>query len=363
MALKTYGRPGRRKVSKCKGERRRKRELEGEAKRRKGRDWSHVAGRLEVLGAPGRLLGRRERARMRGQGGALPARRSPRAQPQPHLHPTSRHLSHFSVSPPPPSPAPSPPRPPSRTTGPFRALFHRAYTRRAALAMPKSFVMLGQRHPRYTIALALLVLGAYWFFFNDPPPPVTYKLNSDLKLRLDREERKYREMLPQRQALISKFGPTPSQLVMSVARPPLLLHHRSYHPQVPPRPGPLAAIHRLCVLAAMFAARAPLIVHSPGDFFPPIFNCPHEMDRLGALGDGGKWLCGISRIQDKPDCVVYSFGASLFPPCPARASPLRLSLLHPVVHGACCPRLAQPRRLRSTTLHPVANGQTCAARS
>ena len=59
--------------------------------------------------------------------------------------------------------------------------------------MPKSFVMLGQRHPRYTIALALLVLGAYWFFFNDPPPPVTYKLNSDLKLRLDREERKYRD--------------------------------------------------------------------------------------------------------------------------------------------------------------------------
>ena len=164
-------------------------------------------------------------------------------------------------------------------------------------------------------------------------------------------------MLPQRQALISKFGPTPSQLVMSVARPPLLLPCCSHRPQVPPRPGPLAAIHRLCVLAAMFAARAPLMVHSPGDFFPPIFNCPHEMDRLGALGDGGKWLCGISRIQDKPDCVVYSFGTSLFPPCPARASlpsgcprstPLSMERVVPAPpsHVACAAPPSHPRRER-----------------
>lgn len=45
-----------------------------------------------------------------------------------------------------------------------------------------------------------------------------------------------------------------------------------------------------------------------GDFFPPAFNCPHELERLGALGDGGKWLCGLSRLQEKKDCVVYSFG-------------------------------------------------------
>ncbi|KZT05124.1 uncharacterized protein LAESUDRAFT_760572 [Laetiporus sulphureus 93-53] len=44
------------------------------------------------------------------------------------------------------------------------------------------------------------------------------------------------------------------------------------------------------------------------DFFPPAFNCPHEVERLGSLGDGGKWVCGLSRVQDKPDCVVYSFG-------------------------------------------------------
>ena len=112
--------------------------------------------------------------------------------------------------------------------------------------MPKSPFLLGQRHPRYTLALLALLLGAYWFFSSGEPPRVTYTLNSDLKRRLDREERKYLDMLPQRQALITKFGPTPSQLVMSVARPllacPLLT---CLGVQVPPRPGPVAAIHRL----------------------------------------------------------------------------------------------------------------------
>ena len=48
-----------------------------------------------------------------------------------------------------------------------------------------------------------------------------------------------------------------------------------------------------------------------GDFFPAAFNCPHEVERLGALGDGGKWVCGLSRVAQKPDCVVYSFGINL----------------------------------------------------
>ncbi|KAF7979963.1 hypothetical protein HWV62_27135 [Athelia sp. TMB] len=46
------------------------------------------------------------------------------------------------------------------------------------------------------------------------------------------------------------------------------------------------------------------------DFFPPAFNCPHELERLGALGDGGKWTCGLSRIAEKTDCVIYSFGTN-----------------------------------------------------
>ncbi|KAI0365832.1 hypothetical protein BV20DRAFT_1027306 [Pilatotrama ljubarskyi] len=140
--------------------------------------------------------------------------------------------------------------------------------------MAKSPLLLGQRHPRYTIAFVALVLCTYWFLYSSPPTPlaVNYKHNSELKARLDREERKYRSMLPQRQELITKYGPTPAQVVM-------------FPPDQDPWPP-----------------------YTVWDFFPPIFNCPHELDRLGSLGDGGKWICGISRIEDKPDCVIYSFG-------------------------------------------------------
>jgi Methyltransferase domain len=50
-----------------------------------------------------------------------------------------------------------------------------------------------------------------------------------------------------------------------------------------------------------------------GDFFPPAFFCPHELERVGDLGDGGKWFCGLSRLQEKEDCIVYSIGTSVFP--------------------------------------------------
>lgn len=32
------------------------------------------------------------------------------------------------------------------------------------------------------------------------------------------------------------------------------------------------------------------------------------MERIGSLGDGGKWTCGLSRLQHKPDCLIYTFG-------------------------------------------------------
>lgn len=51
------------------------------------------------------------------------------------------------------------------------------------------------------------------------------------------------------------------------------------------------------------------IFYTLWDFFIPAFNCPHRLDRIGALGDGGKWVCGVDRLaaQHAP-CVVYSFG-------------------------------------------------------
>jgi len=44
------------------------------------------------------------------------------------------------------------------------------------------------------------------------------------------------------------------------------------------------------------------------DFFPPAFFCPHELERIGELGDGGKWVCGLSQLQEAEECIIYSVG-------------------------------------------------------
>jgi len=46
------------------------------------------------------------------------------------------------------------------------------------------------------------------------------------------------------------------------------------------------------------------------DVFLPAFPCPWEVERVGRMGDGGKFTCGLPRIREKrgKKCVVYSFG-------------------------------------------------------
>ena len=53
----------------------------------------------------------------------------------------------------------------------------------------------------------------------------------------------------------------------------------------------------------------PFLTPRLGDFFIPTFRCPHRVERVGTLGDGGKWVCGLDRVarQHKP-CTIYSFG-------------------------------------------------------
>ncbi|KAF7320873.1 Methyltranfer-dom domain-containing protein [Mycena chlorophos] len=97
----------------------------------------------------------------------------------------------------------------------------------------------------------------------------------DLPTRLARSERLYRSMLVQRQKLIAKFKPSTGDIAL-------------FPPQdVPPWPP-----------------------YTAWDFFPPSYNCPHEVDRLGTLGSGGQWVCGASRLTTKPDCTIYSFGST-----------------------------------------------------
>lgn len=45
------------------------------------------------------------------------------------------------------------------------------------------------------------------------------------------------------------------------------------------------------------------------DLALPSWSPPLEMSRIGRLGDGGKWTCGMSRYESMDSkCVVYSFG-------------------------------------------------------
>lgn len=142
------------------------------------------------------------------------------------------------------------------------------------------------RHPRYTFLLAVLVLlvlflllpdtsYSYNSFYPAPSSPArTVTTDLGLPARVARAERIYQKMLAKRKGLINKFGPNVKDIV----------------------PFP--------------EDREPWPAYTIWDFFPPAFNCPHELERIGALGDGGKWLCGLSRLESKPDCVVYSIGAA-----------------------------------------------------
>jgi hypothetical protein len=46
------------------------------------------------------------------------------------------------------------------------------------------------------------------------------------------------------------------------------------------------------------------------DWFVPLAPCSHK-ERVGTIGDGGKWVCDMARYELMPaskPCVVYSFG-------------------------------------------------------
>ncbi|KAG0203583.1 hypothetical protein BGX28_004186 [Mortierella sp. GBA30] len=47
-------------------------------------------------------------------------------------------------------------------------------------------------------------------------------------------------------------------------------------------------------------------------YFPASFMCPHDIQRVGPLSDGGKWICGMSLYEERPraKCVIYSFGVN-----------------------------------------------------
>ncbi|CAF3528945.1 unnamed protein product [Rotaria sp. Silwood1] len=40
----------------------------------------------------------------------------------------------------------------------------------------------------------------------------------------------------------------------------------------------------------------------------PNFHCSHAR-RMGAMGDGGKWVCDVHRLKARHDCLIYSVGS------------------------------------------------------
>ncbi|KIY67323.1 hypothetical protein CYLTODRAFT_422660 [Cylindrobasidium torrendii FP15055 ss-10] len=130
--------------------------------------------------------------------------------------------------------------------------------------------------PRYAIFVVLGVLGTfYWLSTYQETPTVKasrYIHDGGISERLKLAESIYEKTLTGRKKLIQTFGPKPEDIDM-----------------FPPDKNPWPA-------------------YTVWDFFPPSFNCPHELERIGSLGDGGKWVCGLSRIQEKPDCLIYSMG-------------------------------------------------------
>jgi hypothetical protein len=45
------------------------------------------------------------------------------------------------------------------------------------------------------------------------------------------------------------------------------------------------------------------------DFYAPDYNCPLLKERVGRIGDGGKWVCGMRLLSEARRCLVYSLGS------------------------------------------------------
>ncbi|KAG9123839.1 hypothetical protein FRC07_013797 [Ceratobasidium sp. 392] len=142
----------------------------------------------------------------------------------------------------------------------------------------ESLKQTAQRKPRFFIVLAVGALVFMLYVASQDSTSLTIRRlpgggvalrNEDLAIRLHMAEENFQRSLKKRKALIKQFGPTPDK----VKSYPV---NRDYY--------------------------------TLWDFFTPSFQCPHAVERIGINADGGKYVCGLHRIADKPDCVIYSFG-------------------------------------------------------
>ncbi|TCD66335.1 hypothetical protein EIP91_001484 [Steccherinum ochraceum] len=143
--------------------------------------------------------------------------------------------------------------------------------------MPPLLSTVITRHPRYSVALVFLVVLTTFFLiphstYNYVDASEYFQTRSStrwLANLLAQQEQSYKEHLERREGLVRKFGPTAEDV-------------------------------------ESFPDSQKL--YTLWDFFIPAFQCPHRVERVGNLGDGGKWMCGMDRVARQKDCVIYSFG-------------------------------------------------------
>jgi FkbM family methyltransferase len=46
------------------------------------------------------------------------------------------------------------------------------------------------------------------------------------------------------------------------------------------------------------------------DPFRDFYRCPAGLEKVGALSDGGKWVCGVENLLQRPGCVIYAVGSN-----------------------------------------------------
>jgi len=139
-----------------------------------------------------------------------------------------------------------------------------------------ALLSLFHRHPRFVIALAvgllvLFLLGASDHSAIGYPPSRFVDLRNSLKRKLEEAEYDYQKVIARRPELIKKYGGNAKDIE------PFPTHGEFY---------------------------------TLWDFWLPAFTCPHKVERIGTLGDGGKYVCGLERLEKKKECVVYSVGVN-----------------------------------------------------
>ena len=82
----------------------------------------------------------------------------------------------------------------------------------------------------------------------------------------------------------------------------------------------LSSLYQLPILNTNISQFEPFSLNSAvniWDLFPPPLSCP-DIERVGNVGDGGKWVCGLDHLSTlsppswsaSPSCVIYSYGIS-----------------------------------------------------